>query len=320
MQPLIKFSRALAAGLLLLPAAGLAIPVSADSESESQPSAQPSLVSSAEDIALAEPRLETSLEALAPESEKPRTASRNRVSSLARNYAELLSGPDQMLNLGMDGGLGTTSVREALRGFVNVQRAEPGQRRAGPTRRGSPDMIELDLFPELREWIQGAVHDVVNTVLQPEFNQNGRVSFSVLGHGDFSVDLSADRNQLALRAGEDVLLTAERTPPRATSVFDNTESQVSARPVPDLTQNVATNPLREILDEITDAASHPIAYIVYAIGLAYALLWSVMSRTRKPFRDRDRRSTTAHAVAGAPPHSNRERKKIRMRVRTRRQR
>lgn len=312
--------------LALLPASALCEPVSMHSEREEESASQARAPLTAAEIVLMDARLETLPQPFAANAGESRATAGTAAGAnlLGRNFALGRSGSDGLLVLDHDAGAGAASFRDALRALVNAQPLDPGTRRRPARNRagGGPGASELDLAPELREWIQGAVHEVVDTMLRPEVNPRGRVSFSVLGHGEFNIDVSADRGQVALSAGEDVLLTTQRIPPPTASNFDHPLADPRDVPPPGQAPNTSGNPMRAMLEDLADAAAHPIAYIVYALLLAYALLWSVLSRTRTRKKGRTRRKMRlAHAYAASGAHAlKRARRKIRVRVRVRRRR
>jgi hypothetical protein len=208
----------------------------------------------------------------------------------------LPSGWDNVQGLDSGAGLGGAAVRDALRGFVNVQRASPGAENA-PVRRGGPQpdglgLAGVDLGPAANEWIQETVQGILNSALQLDVNERGQASFSVFGLGDFGVSVSGDRSQVALVSGDDVLLTAQRVQPPAggpSSGYAGSYGGADWAPggsygaAPGAAGASSESPLRQALELAAEIATHPLSLMVYALIGIYALIWSVLSRqARRP--------------------------------------
>jgi hypothetical protein len=209
----------------------------------------------------------------------------------------LPSGWDNVQGLDAGAGVGGTAVRDALRSFVNVPSGSAGSDNA-PMRRGGaqPDGLGLagvDLGPAANEWIQDTVQGILNSALRLDVNERGQASFSVFGLGDFSVSVSGDRSEVALVAGDDVLLTAHRAlPPAGGSSGGYAGGQGGADwaygsnyggSSGSIAGASSESPLRQALELAAEIATHPLSLLVYALIGVYALLWSVLSRqTRHP--------------------------------------
>jgi hypothetical protein len=294
-------------------------PLSNEQERSAPPSAISAQALSAAELVLTDPGLESAPEFSANDiSGTPRERrARAGLQGTGRD-----PGTDMFYGLDAEGAISTATFRDALRGLVNVQPGGP-PRKGTPQRRGNvpPDNFGLDLGAEAREWIQGTVNDIVDSMLRPEFNARGRVSFSILGVGDFSVDASADRQQIAFSAGDEVLLTAHRQSLTADPGYGGPQGAIGG-PVAHYPASVSSagpsgsgHLLHEILEVVSDAASHPIALLVYAVLLAYGLLWAVLSRRNSrpmPVRNHSR------PIAYAEPMANLQRSRVRGERRARR--
>ena len=220
------------------------------------------------------------------------------------------------------GGFGTQTMLDPLRGFVNVAPAggAVGQGRQARSRNARPeDPLDLvDLGPEAREWIQDSFKTMVDSVLQLEVNDRGRVSFSVLGVGDFGVAVSADRSQIAFTTGDNVLLTAQRSSDPAVALASSpgaagggwqpgTAAAGSGPAAP------AQSPVKKALELALEITTHPLSMLVYLILTAYVVLWSILKR--QPRRRARHRHTAvlAHSTVTASGRSRRRHRRSRRR-------
>ncbi|MCC6532949.1 MAG: hypothetical protein IT531_10400 [Burkholderiales bacterium] len=178
------------------------------------------------------------------------------------------------------GGAGN-ALFDSLRNLVNVQPLS-GDRGAGAMREGGVPPVnptaEFDFGPESREWMQEAVKGVMSSVLQLDVDARGRTSFSVLGLGDFSVSLSGDRSQIALTAGDNVLLTAQRVGGAAAGYGGDYGASSYRWGGASAAAPQGGSPLQEAIELVTEVASHPLSMLVYCIIGGYILLWSLLSR------------------------------------------
>jgi hypothetical protein len=302
-----SLSRVLAASalaaLLALPALTGASPISA--ESEAPPPARPDAWALLAPEALL--RSDAALDA-APESLRPAADPALGILRGAGMAAGLASGID------IDPAAAT--LREQLRSFINVERLAGGPPAAAPPGRGPAqqqprdEFAGVDAFAAADEWMRDTVQTLVQAALRPEINAQGKASFSVLGMGEFSVTVAGDRSSLSLNQGNELLFVAHRANPW---VAGGTRYPESLGSEPLLSEEPVSVPkLREAIEFVTEAATHPLSLLVYCIMAAYVLLWSLLS---KPAKARGRSSAVAAAAreeTAAPTPLPRERRQRRV--------
>lgn len=171
-------------------------------------------------------------------------------------------------------GVGTGSPFDILRSAVVTQPGREAGRR-GPSR----SQLNLDdpvLGVEAQAWLEDAVRAIVNSAVELRITEQGRTAFSLLGSGEFNIAVSNDRNEIALVSGEDILLSANRTPQ-----FQHTGMPLSERRFAEPLEATAERPrglvLQEALEAATEMATHPLSLLVYALIAGYALLWQVLA-------------------------------------------
>jgi hypothetical protein len=129
--------------------------------------------------------------------------------------------------------------------------------------------------------------------------------------GEFSVTVAGDRSSLSLNQGNELLFVAHRANPW---VAGGTRYPESLGSEPLLSEEPVSVPkLREAIEFVTEAATHPLSLLVYCIMAAYVLLWSLLS---KPAKARGRSSAVAAAAreeTAAPTPLPRERRQRRVR-------
>jgi len=237
------------------------------------------------ELVLSDPRLETTpdLSALSPSVDArtnvlPRPGNRNPG---VQGEWEGLGAAD------LGPGLGGAAVRDALRGYVNVLRSDEQSPRSGAERRRGPQgetlgLAGIDLGPAANEWIQETVQDILSSALRLDVNQRGQASFSVLGLGEFSVNLSPDRTEVAIASGDTVLVTAQRAPePGSNGYSGNAAGGGWSSGGTSITAGSSVpgeSLFRQALELALELASHPLSFLIYGLILTYALLWTVLSR------------------------------------------
>ena len=215
------------------------------------------------------------------------------------------------------GDAGGQNMFDSLRGFVNVA---PGAGSRGPAARANNaprnDVLDwVDLGPEARAWIHDSFKSIVDSALQLEVNERGRMSFSVLGFGDFGVAVSADRSQIAFTSNDEVLLTAQRGSDAAAAAASGSGGSYGGGgwtpggSAPG-SAGYGQSPLKKALELAFEIATHPLSMMVYLIIAAYILLWTVLNR--QPHRRGHHASRVAH-VHRAVTASGRSRRRHRSR-------
>ncbi len=278
------------------------------------------------ELVLTDPRLD-----LTPEAPTASSLTQLPGTNRSRTSATAPAGFD--FGQGLDSGSAPLdgSTKSVLRSVVNVQRsggATPGVPTRG--RRGpANDSLGLDLGLTSNEWIRDSVQEVLTSVLNLNVNERGQATFSFLGMGDFSVTASADRSEIALTAGDNVLITGHRS---GASALGAGTAQGGRHPDPGWSfggtpsggamgpgGGMRVSPLKQALELALEIASHPISFIVYALIAAYALLWALLSgRTQRrrrvahmsDFQPRPRSPTPA-----PEPVPGKARKRVRLRRR-----
>jgi hypothetical protein len=228
---------------------------------------------------------------------------------------------DSSSNLGRGSAAG--SPLDLFRGMVNRQPAGDArtgrQRNAPPRPNAGPDSALLGT--ETQEWVEDAVRGIINSAVELRVNDSGRISFSVLGLGDFGVMVSGDRNEIALVSGEDVLFSAQRDPyprlpPQGTGNGTPGDGGFGGMPAGPATGSGGDSSLRQALDLASEIATHPLSLLVYAIVGAYALLWNILkaqgdrrtqTRLNGPRPDAPR---PVHVRRSAGKHRPRRRRRI----------
>ncbi len=216
------------------------------------------------------------------------------------------------------GDQGAASLREQLRSFLNVERAgsgqgPPGSRPANP----SAGLAGIDPASVADEWVRDTVQALVNSTVRLETSAGGRTSFSVLGVGEFSVNVSGDRSTLTLAEGDDVLFVAQRPQHWGGAGLGARHPGPAAGGDPgylfDDPAPVAPPRLKQLIEGAAEMASHPVSLLVYCIGAAYLLLWSVLSHEKRKRHRRLRPVLAAAADAPAAPVRGRRRRGLRRR-------
>lgn len=310
---------------LCLCSPALAAPISANPGTQTTDLAAPARPRlSATELVLSDPGL-----SMAPDPVVLTPLGNSRLGVLPQPGYRIQGAPGEWDGMGAVEPGGGLSLRDSLRSYVNVLRgSEPGQdsgaeRRRGP--QGEPlGLAGVDLGPAANEWIQETVQDILISALRLDVNQRGQTTFSVLGLGEFSVNLSPDRTEVAIASGDTVLATAQRTPgprPGGNGYGGNSDGDGWYPGGMSITAGSSLpgeSPLRQALELALDLASHPLSFLVYGVILAYALLWSVLSRRAR--RQRIPRSLyTAASSTSRQPHmsarTGRTRRKRRHRAR-----
>lgn len=139
-------------------------PLSADEKARPQ-GATPAHPLTAAELALADPNLESAPELGTGDLAAP-LRRHGKITGPAGAGRE--TGLDMFYGLNADSALSTATFCDALRGLVNVQ-AGSAPRKGAPPRRGNAatDEFGLALGVDTRELIQGAVNDIVDSVLRP---------------------------------------------------------------------------------------------------------------------------------------------------------
>jgi hypothetical protein len=190
------------------------------------------------------------------------------------------------------------SVSEQLREFVRVEprRMGPGgSGRDGRPGQEAPGNALADFSPATDVWVRETVESLINAALQVDANEAGRVYFSVLGLGEFSVTVSGDRSQVTLAEGDDVLLFAQRTEGPAHAGSGSAQVQSGYRSHSAIEPLDEKSQVRRAIELIADVAGHPVSLLAYCVAAAYVLLWSVLSQQQH-------RTRRARAPAVAPEH------------------
>lgn len=175
---------------------------------------------------------------------------------------------------GFQYGSGTGSPFEIFRSMVNVPKGSP---RNAPARAGSVPDDGL-LGADAKEWVDEAVRGIVNSAIELKVNDQGRTTFSVLGMGEFGVMMSGDRSEIALVAGDDVLLTAHRVPypqsgPGAGQGFPDGNAPAAFTGAP----SAGEASIQKALETVQEIATHPLSVLVYAVVGGFLVLWKLMS-------------------------------------------
>jgi len=329
-KPMFQFKRRFLphALWLCLIAPAHAAPISANAGTEATDLAAPARPRLSEsELVLSDPRLETT-----PDLSVLGASVDARSNILSRPGNRNPSVPGEWEGMGavdLGSGLGGAAVRDALRGYVNVPRGGESGPRSGTERRRGPQgetlgLAGVDLGPAANEWIQETVQDILSSALRLDVNQRGQTSFSVLGLGEFSINLSPDRTEVAITSGETVLVTAQRAPePGGNGYGGNSAGAGWSTGGTSITAGSSVpgeSPFRQALELALELASHPLSFLIYGLILAYALLWSVLSR-RAQRHQMPRRERQAMAIPyGEPPAAVRTRRKRRHRSRASTQR
>jgi len=231
------------------------------------------------------------------------------------------------------------SMQDMLRGFITVRRnnapVQSGPRRAD-NRTPDSDAVGIDLGLSSNEWARESVQGVMDTVLRLNVNERGQASFSVLGLGDFSIIISADRSEIAFASKDDVIATARRTADPASGgarsrVHPGAAGGFASPLGSDLASfHPAESLVERVLQLAWEIASHPLSLILYASILGYGLIWALLSsRAKRPARSatghKSRRRHHSLSYAGgdaslAPPVAKKQRKRLRIRIRARKYR
>jgi hypothetical protein len=215
---------------------------------------------------------------------------------------------------------------DQLRYLVNVESASgaasPQGRGGGRGARGAPAAFEgIDLGEAADQWLRDTVKSLVESTLRLEVSENGRASFSVLGLGDFALNVSADRSQIALTEGNEALFVVDRMPAAANG--RDPASGPLFGPVPGARPGLEQPAIKEMLELVADVASHPISLLLYCVVAAYLVLWSILSRQQnKTFAPAPRLASAASSPVGVRERSepSRQTRSRRHRRRSRRSR
>ena len=243
----------------------------------------------------------------------------------------VLSGDAHSFDFGQAAHPAGGSVEDMLRSFVNIRRDTRAEPAGASARRSKPqdaDPLGFDLGLASKEWIRESVQSVMTSVLNLNVDERGQASFSVLGLGDFSFIVSADRSEVALLSGDDVLVAAQRaaypspagsgaqSAAHANEWIHGDSGTAAAGEVGHLSL------LRQAIEIALEIASHPLSFIVYALIAGYALVWGVLSGlAKRPLRAAaGRRAARVHAIAHAAVNATPKRSRKRTRVRARKYR
>jgi hypothetical protein len=223
-------------------------------------------------------------------------------------------------------------VQDVLRAFVNVQRASASSAEEGTRSTARRDDLGLNLGDTAFDWMRDPLMSILGSVLNLSVSERGQASFSILGVGDFSVNVSGDRSEITFTSGDDVLLTAHHRRPQESSIDHRTFAAAgtlhpaaagSAASLPGV-EISAGSPIRKLLAVVVEIATHPLTMMVYAVAGCYLLLWIVLSARRRRRRVRVRTARRTSRLRSHEPAESLERarkrvrKRIRMRVRIRR--
>jgi hypothetical protein len=173
-------------------------------------------------------------------------------------------------------------LADQLRQLVNVDPASGATpaRTGGRGARAAAAALEgIDSGEAADQLLRDTVKSLLDSTLRLEVNEHGRTSFSVLGLGDFALNVSADRSQIALTEGNEALFVVDRLPAAGNGRDPTAGAPYGALPGgrPGMEQPA----LKDMVELVADVASHPISLLVYCIVAAYLVLWSVLSRQQK---------------------------------------
>jgi hypothetical protein len=205
---------------------------------------------------------------------------------------------------------------DQLRYLVNMDSASgpTSARTGGRGARAAPAAFEgIDMGEAADQWLRDTVKSLVESTLRLEVNENGRTSFSVLGLGDFALNVSADRSQIALTEGNEALFVVDRMP--AAGNGRNPASGAFYGPLPGARPGTEQPAIKEMVELVADVASHPISLLMYCVVAAYLVLWSILSRQQnKAFAPAPRfESAPSPAVVRERPEAGRQARRRRHR-------
>jgi hypothetical protein len=227
------------------------------------------------------------------------------------------------------GDQGAASLREQLRNFLNVERGSAGPGHPGnrPPQRSAelagidPGYAGIDPGTVTDEWIRDTVQALVHSTVRLETNARGRTAFSVLGVGEFSVNVSGDRSAMTLAEGDNVLFVAQRPQPWGGALpgarYPGPGGAAELGYLADDPAPLEPPPLKQVLELAADMATHPVSLLVYCIIAAYLLLWSVLSHEKRKRRGRARAALlvpSAGAETPAAPVRSKRRRRFRRRA------
>jgi hypothetical protein len=197
---------------------------------------------------------------------------------------------------------------------VSVEGAGPAQPRGGNrgARAAPAGFAGIDMGEATEQWLRDTVQSLVDSTLRLEMNEGGRAAFSVLGLGDFSLSVSADRSQIALSEGNEALFIVDR--PTAAGA-GGSSSDAPLGPVRG-GHGVEQPAIKQVVELVADMASHPISLLVYCVVAAYLVLWNVLSHQRNKALAPVRRFDPVYSETAAAERSGSRRRSRRRRRRT----
>lgn len=183
------------------------------------------------------------------------------------------------------------SIHETLRGLVNVDSGGPAADVRSVRARGRgdgsvPGGFELGLSSN--EWAREAMQTLVDMTVQMQVNERGQASFNLLGVGNFTMTMSGDRSEIALASDDRTLFSIRRAP------ASSGDAEFFGQPAGGGYSGEPLPKLREAVQYLTEAASHPLSLLIYCIIAVYVLLWSVLSQQA---RRRARRARGVHPLS-----------------------
>jgi hypothetical protein len=201
---------------------------------------------------------------------------------------------------------------------VSVEGAAPAKARGGAraARAAPAGFAGIDMGEATEQWLRDTVQSLVDSTLRLEMNEGGRASISLLGLGDFSLSVSADRSQIALSEGNEALFVVDRP-----AVTAGAGGSVSEMPMGSMRggHGVEQPAIKQVVELVTEMASHPISLLVYCVVAAYLVLWNVLSHQRNKALAPLRRLEPAYSEPVAPERPvTRRRRRSRHRTRSRR--
>lgn len=181
-------------------------------------------------------------------------------------------------------------LQDQLRSIVNVERPE---RRAGPgsaqsRRHAEDEPLGLEVGASASDWVQDITQSLLHSTLRVDVNERGQTTFSVLGLGEFAVTAAGDRSAITFSAGDDAVFSLHRVPRPEPAAFPGDAGE-PGRYGTALPSDLP--PLRQMIEAIVEATSHPLSLLVYCIVAGYLLLWALLSQQGHARR----RSTAARA-------------------------
>lgn len=177
----------------------------------------------------------------------------------------------------------------SMRSLVNVLPGSTPAGTNGPTQTSAAPVGPW-LGQELNQWVHDAIEGMMNSALRLDVTNQGRVSFSLFGLGEFGLTVSGDRSAVALTFGDSEILSARNTVATAGGPVGAVSGGGGDLATPwtggqRLTSTSALeveSPLRRVMELVEEVITHPLMVMVGILTLAYALLWSILSRRQAP--------------------------------------